>query len=312
MDPYGSAQCRDPFVMRAPFDSTKYMMWYCTQYYDEGADTSKSTIGIAWQYSNALTQPWHDAGRLQVTDVPAAALNVNAESPHAFIHVNARGDTSYYVCASGNDAAFPRRDRLLRNRRSPWDVSADTTASHWNLISSVYDQLGFAQLDQLVFEDFNASEYCKMYSHEYLAGINATTSPPDTSTYSIWITMFEWLNGGSGPDMMALLGPVTEVGDGERGAAAAGEQLRLLGRSPGHGAVVLEMSVPRAEHVELTVYDVAGRVVRRLARGPQMRGSWRVSWDGRDGSGSATGSGVYFARMSWPGGARVARVVLLR
>jgi len=310
IDPAGSAQCRDPFVMRAPFDSTVYIMLYCTQYYDQGSDTSKSTIGIAWQHANALAEPWNDYGRLQITDVPAAALDVNAESPHAFVHVNARGDTSYYVCASGNDTAFPRRDRLLRNRQSPWDVSADTTAMHWNLISSVYDQLGFAQLDQLVFEDLNASEYCRMYNHEYLAGINASVGID--STYSIWITMFEWLNGGSGPDVMALLGPVTEVGDGERGGVPAGEQLRLLGPSPGHGSVVLEMTVPRAEHVELTIYDVAGRAVRQLAGGTQLRGSWRVSWDGRDGSGGAAGSGVYFARMSWPGGARVARVVLLR
>ena len=306
----GSAQCRDPFVMRAPFDSTRYMMLYSTMYYDSVSHTSKTTIGVAWQSSNALTQHWHDAGRLQITDVPSAALNLSAESPHAFIHVNARGDTSYYVCASGNDAAFPGRDRLLRNRQSPWDVSADTTANHWNLISSVYDQLGFAQLDQVVFEDFNASEYCKMYNHEYLAGVNASLDRD--STFSIWITMFEWINGGSGPDVMALLGPVTEVDDGERGGAPAGEQLRLLGRSPGNGSVVLEMTVPRAEHVELTIYDVAGRVVKQLASGTQLRGSWRLSWDGRDESGNAAGSGVYFARMAWPGGARVTRVVVLR
>jgi hypothetical protein len=246
--------------MRAPLDSTVYMMLYSTQYYDSTSHTSKTTIGVAHQRSNALTQTWFDDGRLQVTDLPNAALTVRAESP-------------YYVCATGNDAAFPGRDRLLRNRQSPWDISADTTASHWNLISSVYDQLGFAQLDQDVFNDFNASEFCKLYNHEYLAGVNATIGAD--STYSVWITMIQWISGGSGPDVMALLGPVTDVGGGDHGAAPAAEQLRLLGRSPGHGPVVFEMTVPKAEHVELTIYDVAGRAVNRLASGTQLRGSCR-------------------------------------
>jgi FlgD Ig-like domain len=124
--------------------------------------------------------------------------------------------------------------------------------------------------------------------------------------------MIQWLDGGSDPDVMALLGPVTDVRDEDQRGVRVAEALRLLGRSPGHGSVVLEMSVPRAEHVELTIYDIAGRTVKRLASGTQLRGSWRVPWDGRDESGIAMGSGVYFARMSWPGGARVARVVVLR
>lgn len=310
IDRVGSAQCRDPFIMRAPYDSTIYVMLYSTQYYDSSSSSSKTTIGIAHQRSNMLTQTWFDDGRLQVTDVPSAALTARAESPHAFVHINARGDTSYYVCASGNDEAFPGRERLLRNRRSPWDYTADTTAGHWNLISSLYDQLGWATLDQDVFNDFNASEYCKMYNHEYLAGVNATIGVD--STYAVWITMIQWLDGGSDPDVMALLGPVTGVGGKDQRGGQSAEQLRLLGRWPGQGSVVLEMSVPRAEHVELAIYDIAGRTVKRLASGTQLRGSWRVPWDGRDELGIAMGSGVYFARMSWPGGARVARVVVLR
>jgi hypothetical protein len=313
IDPSSPSQCRDPFVMRGPIDSTIFWMFYSTQYVPSGSTTSKTTIGVAWQHSNQLTQPWHDYGRLQVADVPLTALSSKAESPHAFMHVNARGDTSYYVCATGNDAVVPREDRLLRNRQSPWDVSADTTASHWNQITSVYDQLGFAQLDPVVFYGFDASEYCRMYNynHEYLAGVDATIGAD--STYSIWITMLQWINGGSGPDVMTLLGPVTDVnGGGDRAGAPKVESLRPLGRSPGQWPQVLEMTVPRSEHVELTVYDVAGRAVRKLADGAQLPGSLRVSWDGRDESGNGAGSGVYFARMRWAGGARVCRVVVLR
>jgi hypothetical protein len=308
----GAAQCRDPFVMRAPLDSTTYVMLYSTMCVrgSQPGDTV-TTIGIAHQHANALAQPWIDDGRLEITDVPAAGLSVAAESPHALIHVNARGDTSYYVCASGNNAAFPGRDRLLRNRQSPWDVSADTTAAHWNLMSSLYDQLGFAQLDPVVFYGLEASEYCTMCNHEYIAGVDASIGVD--STYSIWITMLQWINGGSGPDVMALLGPVTDVngGDSHEGDPRA-EHLRLLGPSPGRQPHVFEMTVPRSEHVDLTIYDVSGRTVRRLASGIQLPGSWRVAWDGRDEVGGVAGSGVYFALMRWPTGAQVARVVVLR
>jgi hypothetical protein len=167
IDPASPAQCRDPFVMRGTIDSTIFWMFYSTQYMPSGSSTPKTTVGLAWQHSNQLTQLWHDFGRLQIADLPLAALSSKAESPHSFLHINARGDTSYYVCATGNDAVVPREDRLLRNRQSPWDVSGDTTASHWNQVTSIYDQLGFSQLDPVVFYGFDASEYCKMYNHEY-------------------------------------------------------------------------------------------------------------------------------------------------
>ncbi|MDM7916163.1 MAG: M1 family aminopeptidase, partial [Candidatus Eisenbacteria bacterium] len=59
------------------------------------------------------------------------------------------------------------------------------------------------------------------------------------------------------------------------------------------------------------VFDVAGRRVREVetvtAAGPQI-----VRWDGEDSRGGAVASGVYFVRVSGPGGAREARVVIAR
>ena len=53
--------------------------------------------------------------------------------------------------------------------------------------------------------------------------------------------------------------------------------------------------VPSA--VSLAVYDVAGRKLRTLARGPLAAGAYSISWDGRSDGGSAVGSGVYFVRL---------------
>ncbi len=61
----------------------------------------------------------------------------------------------------------------------------------------------------------------------------------------------------------------------------------------------LRFSLPRAENVELGVYDVSGRLVRTVLRANLPAGSYSKVWDGTDGHGGATGSGVFFYRMKF-------------
>jgi flagellar hook assembly protein FlgD len=62
--------------------------------------------------------------------------------------------------------------------------------------------------------------------------------------------------------------------------------------------------------VRLTIYDVSGRVVRKLVQTSFPVGSYTVSWDGRDEGGSRVASGIYFARVS-AGAQAVTRKMLL-
>lgn len=67
-----------------------------------------------------------------------------------------------------------------------------------------------------------------------------------------------------------------------------------------------------SERVQLSIHDVAGRLVRRLAEGMTAPGVHRVLWDGRDESGRAVPGGIYFCRLV-SGRERLAeRVVLVR
>jgi hypothetical protein len=61
-------------------------------------------------------------------------------------------------------------------------------------------------------------------------------------------------------------------------------------------AVAGETSIP----VDLTVFDVRGRVVRVLQRGLQDPGEHEVVWDGRTDDGRRVGGGVYFYRLQTP------------
>jgi hypothetical protein len=56
-------------------------------------------------------------------------------------------------------------------------------------------------------------------------------------------------------------------------------------------------SLPAPGEVDLTVYDVGGRAVRRILGGTQPGGRHTVRWDGRDASGQRVAAGVYFYRM---------------
>jgi flagellar hook assembly protein FlgD len=54
----------------------------------------------------------------------------------------------------------------------------------------------------------------------------------------------------------------------------------------------------RAATVNLSIYDVRGRLVRTLVDGPLSATEHRLAWDGRDGTGNPVASGVYFCRLT--------------
>jgi hypothetical protein len=77
----------------------------------------------------------------------------------------------------------------------------------------------------------------------------------------------------------------------------AGLRLAVAVTGSRRGSVTIRFSLPEDGHVALRLYDVMGRSVRDLWRGPAERGEHQVAWDGRDGSGTPARSGLYFVRI---------------
>ncbi|MBN1269582.1 MAG: FG-GAP repeat protein [Kiritimatiellae bacterium] len=67
--------------------------------------------------------------------------------------------------------------------------------------------------------------------------------------------------------------------------------------NPFNPRTTLSYSLPAAVRVRLSVHDVQGRLLKVLVDGPRKAGEQAVIWDGRDESGRAQPSGVYFARL---------------
>lgn len=83
--------------------------------------------------------------------------------------------------------------------------------------------------------------------------------------------------------------------------------------SPFRQATAIEFALAAGGTVDLDVYDVAGRRVRRLVAGaPFAPGIHKVVWDGTDARGAAVPSGVYLYRFRAGGVVQEYKVVVVR
>ena len=72
--------------------------------------------------------------------------------------------------------------------------------------------------------------------------------------------------------------------------------------NPFNPSTALAFDVPGvangARPVTLDIYDVSGRLIRRLVDGPVATGRHSVTWDGRSKDGGRSASGIYFAKIT--------------
>ncbi len=102
-------------------------------------------------------------------------------------------------------------------------------------------------------------------------------------------------------------------------ASAVGEAVGDLRRAslalhpnPARPSCQVQFSLPAASAIDLDVYDVAGRRLRRLWSGTLGPGAHAFAWDGDDEAGRPAASGVYFLRLEAGGASRSEKLVLLR
>jgi hypothetical protein len=67
--------------------------------------------------------------------------------------------------------------------------------------------------------------------------------------------------------------------------------------NPFRGATRIAYDLPVRSRICLSIYDVDGRQVRKLADGWQDAGRYSLNWDGRDKQRRACPSGVYFCQL---------------
>jgi len=89
--------------------------------------------------------------------------------------------------------------------------------------------------------------------------------------------------------------PVVTLVDVGRGSPSF--SLDRVVPNPFSAVASVRLTLNRAERVNVDIYDVQGRFVRRLAAGmPLTSGPHEITWDGQRSDGSMCGTGVYFVK----------------
>jgi hypothetical protein len=82
--------------------------------------------------------------------------------------------------------------------------------------------------------------------------------------------------------------------------------------NPFNPETTIEYQLPESGDITLVVYNTLGQVVRTLVAEHQEAGYYAVRWDGRNQTGNAVSSGMYFYRLTSDDYSRTMRMVLMK
>jgi alpha-amylase len=133
-------------------------------------------------------------------------------------------------------------------------------------------------------------------------------------------TTNQWLPGlgpgaadaGVAPDLRSFAGSQYATLDLSGGAVASPFESRwgmsVVGQD---GSTRISFELPASGLAQLRVYDLRGRLVRRLLRRELGAGAHREEWDRRDGRGLNVAAGVYLLRLDFAGSVATAKTVVV-
>ena len=82
--------------------------------------------------------------------------------------------------------------------------------------------------------------------------------------------------------------------------------------NPFNGTTTIAYTIGERSHVDIRLYDPAGRLVKTIETAVRGQGRHAVVWNGKDNSGHAVASGVYFCRLKAGKVMQTRKVIYLR
>ncbi|UCC80329.1 MAG: T9SS type A sorting domain-containing protein [Candidatus Zixiibacteriota bacterium] len=82
--------------------------------------------------------------------------------------------------------------------------------------------------------------------------------------------------------------------------------------NPFNSSTVIEFELPRDAFVDLDIYDIGGRLVKRLASQHYPAGEYSIVWDGSNGDHEKVASGIYLFRFSSGNKVEIKQMTLLK
>jgi hypothetical protein len=106
--------------------------------------------------------------------------------------------------------------------------------------------------------------------------------------------------------------PVATTAPAPSAQAPSTTALDGVAPNPGRGRTTVWFSLARDAQVDVSIYSVDGRRVRRVLDGMRPAGFHQATWDGADDRGSRVAPGVYYVRLTTTQGRFTRKVVLIR
>ena len=102
--------------------------------------------------------------------------------------------------------------------------------------------------------------------------------------------------------------------DAETPAGSPGLVFRVRDSAPNpfRERVTVSFELPSRQPVQLAIYDLSGRLCRRMFDGGLEAGKHDLVWDGRDSQGRPVTSGIYFVVLQTPVGQHREKLVKVR
>ena len=82
--------------------------------------------------------------------------------------------------------------------------------------------------------------------------------------------------------------------------------------NPFNPTTTITYDLARTAHVQLTIYDVLGRQVKRLVDKQKPTGQYNAIWDGTNDMGERAAAGLYFCRIKTEDYAQSIKLVLAK
>jgi hypothetical protein len=236
------------------------------------ASASYDAASRYWTYSYSIT---NDAGSLNVLDrfaiSPVRRPAQVSAPPHWVVFHGSDGDSNAVVWSVKDLGPAPQGWFGLDLFVGPYHLQPGQTLDGFVIRS--------------LQEPNSIPYYAQAFDTLEAGGEDEVPSPP---------TIFN--QGVTGLTLGPLFSSV--VGANNDGTGAARIEFRAPVPNPSSGTVTVSYYLGHAAHVRLSVYDVAGRLVKVLRDARLPQGLYSTTWSGVSGDGKRAAAGVYFYRLT--------------
>ncbi|MFQ6008617.1 MAG: T9SS type A sorting domain-containing protein [Candidatus Zixiibacteriota bacterium] len=165
-------------------------------------------------------------------------------------------------------------------------------------------QASSASQTQLAWVSINTGGVVQQTSANYVAGLSCGQAVSGVSQSANYIATFGfWQVGVTSP---------TDVEEIITDLLPTSYSLAQNYPNPFNPSTVIEFTVPRRGHIELSVYNLLGQRVATLVDEPMHPGVYRAVWYGTDQAGQRVASGIYFYRLKAEQFVQTKKMVLLK